>query len=126
MRSPLPGICLLAAIAFWLPATHAQDDARDAQQQAELERQEIFRAGFQEIVADLNNNSLERFARAIDRDDLRMQIDTDDVILRWWNVGVITFYFPELDRLPVTNVVLGIRKKAGYANRIAAVKTMQD
>ena len=63
---------------------------------------------------------------AVDRDDLRMQIDTDDVILRWWNVGVITFYFPELDRLPVTNVILGIRKKAGYANRIAAVKTMQD
>jgi hypothetical protein len=61
---------------------------------------------------------------AVDRDDLRMQIDTDDVILRWWNVGIITFYFPELDRLPITNVVLGIRKKAEYANRIAAVKTM--
>lgn len=63
---------------------------------------------------------------AVDRDDLRMQIDTDDVILRWWNVGIITFYFPELDRLPITNVILGIRKKAGYANRIASVKTMQD
>ena len=63
---------------------------------------------------------------AVDRDDLRMQIDTDDVILRWWNVGVITFYFPQLDRLPVTNVVWGIRKKADYANRIASVKTMQD
>lgn len=63
---------------------------------------------------------------AIDRDDLRMQIDTDDVILRWWNVGIITFYFPELDRLPITNVVLGIRKKADYANRVASVKTMQD
>ncbi|MDH4203544.1 MAG: hypothetical protein OEV87_11725 [Phycisphaerae bacterium] len=63
---------------------------------------------------------------AIDRDDLRMQIDTDDVILRWWNVGIITFYFPQLDRLPITNVVIGIRKKAEYANRIASVKTMQD
>ncbi len=63
---------------------------------------------------------------AVDRDDLRMQIDTDDVILRWWNVGIITFYFPQLDRLPVTNVVWGIRKKADYANRIASVKTMQD
>ncbi|MHC4104172.1 MAG: hypothetical protein ACYSR9_04475 [Planctomycetota bacterium] len=63
---------------------------------------------------------------SVDRDDLRHKIDTDDVILRWWNVGVITFYFPELDRLPVTNVVLGIRKKAVYANRIASVKTMQD
>jgi hypothetical protein len=63
---------------------------------------------------------------SVDRDDLRHQIDTDDVILRWFNVGVITFYFPELDRLPITNVVLGIRKKAIYANRIASVKTMQD
>ena len=63
---------------------------------------------------------------AVDRDDLRMQIDTDDVILRWWNVGIITFYFPQLDRLPITNVVFGIRKKAEFANRIASVKTMQD
>jgi len=63
---------------------------------------------------------------AVDRDDLRMQIDTDDVILRWWNVGIITFYFPQLDRLPITNVVWGIRKKAEYANRVASVKTMQD
>ena len=63
---------------------------------------------------------------SVDREDLRLQIDTDDVILRWWNVGIITFYFPDLDRLPVTNVVWGIRKKAFYANRIAAVKTMQD
>ena len=63
---------------------------------------------------------------SVDREDLRLQIDTDDVILRWWNVGIITFYFPDLDRLPVTNVVWGIRKKAMYANRIASVKTMQD
>ncbi|MFB0553680.1 MAG: hypothetical protein ACETWQ_10250 [Phycisphaerae bacterium] len=63
---------------------------------------------------------------SVDRDDLRHQIDTDDVILRWWNVGIITFYFPELDRLPITNVVWGIRKKAVYVNRIASVKTMQD
>jgi len=63
---------------------------------------------------------------SVDRDDLRHQIDTDDVILRWWNVGIITFYFPELDKLPITNVVWGIRKKAVYANRIASVNTMQD
>ncbi|MBN1796920.1 MAG: hypothetical protein JW804_09630 [Sedimentisphaerales bacterium] len=63
---------------------------------------------------------------AIDRDDLRLQIDTDDVILRWCNVGIITFYFPQLDRLPIKNVVLGIRKKAVFANRIASVKTIQD
>ncbi len=63
---------------------------------------------------------------SIDRDDLRHQIDTDDVILRWFNVGIVTFYFPQLDRLPITNVMLGIRKKALFANRIASVKTMQD
>ena len=63
---------------------------------------------------------------SVDRDDLRHKIDTDDVILRWCNVGVITFYFPQLDRLPITNVVWGIRKKAVFANRIASVKTMQD
>ena len=63
---------------------------------------------------------------SVDRDDLRHQIDTDDVILRWWNIGIITYYFPELDKLPITNVVWGIRKKAVYANRIASVKTMQD
>ena len=63
---------------------------------------------------------------SVDRDDLRHQIDTDDVILRWWNVGIVTFYFPQLDRLPITNVMLGIRKKALFANRIASVITMQD
>jgi len=63
---------------------------------------------------------------SVDRDDLRHQIDTDDIILRWWNVGIITFYFPDLDRLPITNVVWGIRKKAVFANRIASVKTMSD
>jgi hypothetical protein len=63
---------------------------------------------------------------SIDRDDLRHQIDTDDVILRWFNVGVVTFYFPQLDRLPITNVMLGIHKKALFANRIASVKTIQD
>jgi len=63
---------------------------------------------------------------SVDRDDLRHKIDTDDVILRWFNIGIITFYFPDLDRLPISNVVWGIRKKASYANRIASVKTMQD
>ena len=74
MNSALTRICLLAALACWLPVATAQDDTQDAQQRAELERQEIFRAGFQEIVTDLNNNSLERFARAIDRDDMLERI----------------------------------------------------
>jgi hypothetical protein len=63
---------------------------------------------------------------SVDRNDMRHQIDTDDVILRWFNIGIITFYFPDLDKLPITNIVYGIRKKAVYANRIASVKTMQD
>jgi tetratricopeptide (TPR) repeat protein len=67
-------ICLLVAVACCLPAAFAQEDASEIQQQAELERQEIFRAGFQEIVTDLNNNSLERFANAIDRDDMLERI----------------------------------------------------
>ena len=41
---------------------------------AERERQEIFRAGFQDIVTDLNNNSFERFANAIDREDMLERI----------------------------------------------------
>lgn len=74
MNSALTRICLLAAFACWSPGAFAQDDTRDAQEQAELERQEIFRAGFQAIVEDLNNNSLERFALAIDRDDMLERI----------------------------------------------------
>ena len=67
-------IGLMAWLVCWVPAAFAQDDSREAQQQAELERQEIFRAGFQDIVADLNNNSFERFANAIDREDMLERI----------------------------------------------------
>jgi len=67
-------IGVLAALVCWLPAALAQDDSREAQEQAELERQEIFRAGFQDIVTDLNNNSFERFAHAIDREDMLERI----------------------------------------------------
>jgi hypothetical protein len=48
----------------------AQDDTLEAERQAELERQEIFRSGFQDIVDDLNRNSFERFAHAIDQEDM--------------------------------------------------------
>ena len=65
---------MLAGLVCWLPAAFAQDDSRAAQEQAELERQEIFRAGFQDIVTDLNNNSFERFAHAIDREDMLERI----------------------------------------------------
>jgi hypothetical protein len=64
----------LAAVVLCLPAAFAQDATPDPQEQAELERQEVFRAGFQEIVDDLNNDSLERFARAIDREDMLERI----------------------------------------------------
>lgn len=74
MNASLPRICLLAGIALWLPAALAQEDAREAEKRAELERQEIFRAGFQDIVTDLNNNSFERFAHAIDREDMLERI----------------------------------------------------
>lgn len=74
MKTAIVNLCLLAGLAGWLPAVLAQDDAREAQQQAELERQEIFRAGFQDIVTDLNNNSFERFAHAIDREDMLERI----------------------------------------------------
>jgi tetratricopeptide (TPR) repeat protein len=68
-RVVLPFIGLvLASYSF------AQDDRREAERQAEIERQEIFRAGFQEIVEDLNRNSLERFALAIDQEDILERI----------------------------------------------------
>ena len=70
MNAALVKICLLAGLSFSLSAALAQQDAREAERLAELERQETFRAGFQDIVTDLNGNSLERFANAIDRDDM--------------------------------------------------------
>ena len=70
MNAVLLRICLLAGLSFSLTSAFAQEDAREAERRAELERQEVFRAGFQDIVTDLNGNSLERFANAIDRDDM--------------------------------------------------------
>ena len=67
-------IALLSFIALQLPVAGAQDDAHEAERQAELERQQIFRAGFQEIVADLNKSSLERFAHAVDQEDMLERI----------------------------------------------------
>jgi len=64
----------LIVALFMAPLASAQDDAHEAERAAELERQQIFRAGFQDIVNDLNNNSLERFAMAIDREDMLERI----------------------------------------------------
>ena len=74
MKAVFMKIGVLAWLVCWLPAALAQDDSREAQQQAELERQEVFRAGFQDIVTDLNNNSFERLAHAIDREDMLERI----------------------------------------------------
>jgi tetratricopeptide (TPR) repeat protein len=70
VNAALLRIFLLAGLSLSLPSAFAQEDAREAERRAELERQEVFRAGFQDIVTDLNSNSLERFANAIDRDDM--------------------------------------------------------
>ena len=69
----LPGSLLIFLFAFATMAS-AQDDAREAERQAELERQEIFRAGFQDIIDDLNKNSFERFAHAVDQEDMLERI----------------------------------------------------
>lgn len=74
MNASILRTCLLAAYVLLLPAAFAQDAAREAEMRAEQERQEIFRAGFQDIVTDLNNNSFERFAHAIDREDMLERI----------------------------------------------------
>ena len=74
MKAVFMKIGLLAGLACWLPVALAQDDSREAQQQAELEREAVFRAGFQDIITDLNNNSFERFAHAIDREDMLERI----------------------------------------------------
>jgi tetratricopeptide (TPR) repeat protein len=74
VNASLPKIWLLAGFLLWQPAAIAQEGAREAEMRAERERQEIFRAGFQDIVTDLNNNSFERFANAIDREDMLERI----------------------------------------------------
>ena len=52
----------------------AQDPDLDDERQAEIERKEKFRAGFQDIVDDLNKGSLERFENAIDQEDMLERI----------------------------------------------------
>ena len=69
----LPGSLLIFLLTAATVAS-AQDDAREAERQAEFERQQIFRAGFQDIVDDLNKSSLERFAHAVDQDDMLERI----------------------------------------------------
>ena len=64
---PWLAFALLLSLA---PVVVAQDDERAAAERAEQQRKEIFRAGFGEIVNDLNHNSIDRFIMAIDREDM--------------------------------------------------------
>ena len=57
----------------------------------------------------------------VDRRDIRVTIDTDDLILRLFNIGIITFYYPNMDRREETNYVFNIHKKADYINRCTSV-----
>ena len=52
----------------------AQEDSLEEERQAEEERKQKFRSGFQEILDDLNKGSLERFQLAIDQEDMLERI----------------------------------------------------
>ena len=64
---------MFAALLYG-PMLPAQDDDQRDQREAELARAESFRAGFQEIVDDLNSGSFERFTNAIDQPDMLERI----------------------------------------------------
>ena len=65
---------LMFAALLYGPMLPAQDDDQRDQREAELARAESFRAGFQEIVDDLNSGSFERFTNAIDQPDILERI----------------------------------------------------
>ena len=68
-------LLLVITIAAVQPqAAFAQDADREKEKREEAERKEKFRSGFQEIVDDLNNGSLERFRLAIDDEDMLERI----------------------------------------------------
>ena len=69
-------VLLTTLIVMALPfaSADAQDDPLEAERQAEQERKERFRAGFNDIVTDLNSGSLERFQMAIDQEDMLERI----------------------------------------------------
>jgi tetratricopeptide (TPR) repeat protein len=62
-------LLMLAALLYG-PMLPAQEDDQREQREAELARAESFRAGFQEVVDDLNSGSFERFTKAIDQPDM--------------------------------------------------------
>ena len=58
---------LMFAVLMYGPILPAQEVDQTEQREAELAMAESFRAGFQEIVDDLNSGSFERFTNAIDQ-----------------------------------------------------------
>ncbi len=65
---------LMFAALLYGPPLPAQEDDQIKQREAELARAESFRAGFQEVVDDLNSGSFERFTNAIDQPDMLERI----------------------------------------------------
>lgn len=59
--------------------------------------------------------------RGMERKDYRLNIDTEDVILRLFKVGRIIISFPAKDREPINYLVTGIDKKAKYAIEAASI-----
>lgn len=71
MKAALKAILVIVWMPLWLSTVVAEErEAVDPEVQAELERQLAFRAGFQEILTDLNVGSFERFTKAIDSKDM--------------------------------------------------------
>ena len=71
---PFRTFLLAAAIAVAMPALADETNPFDAEEQAELARQEAFRAGMQDIVDGLNGGSPDRFIAAIDQEDFVARI----------------------------------------------------
>ncbi|MBL7154312.1 MAG: hypothetical protein ISS79_11395 [Phycisphaerae bacterium] len=86
----------------------------------------IWIAGLFEYIAMAPNrldvqSGLSETERGIQRKDFRVNIDTEDVILRLFKVGRIIISFPHSDRLPMSYLVTRIDKKSKYAMEAASV-----
>ncbi len=75
MKKAISYLSLLTiATLLYRPMLLAQEVDQAEQRAAELAMAETFRAGFQEIVDDLNSGSFERFTNAIDQPDMLQRI----------------------------------------------------
>ncbi len=66
-------------------------------------------------------HGLSESGKGIPRKNWDIEIDTDDVILRFFDIGIIIVFFHEMDKKPIINVVHKIDKKAQYALSAASV-----